>query len=312
MRGEFLVALGLLAAVAAVIPGTNQRLLTRSAALCHLLAVGWIVSRFLFDDFTYRQIWLQSDPNLDWWLKLAGLWSGDEGTLLLLALLSAILAARLSKFGYGTTVGAVVLSTAFAAGALYWSPFQATLATDLADAPYRGMNAHLTSIWMLVHPPLIFASYLLLIAPVGAMCAALARGDTAWREIAGRYGRFGWLFISAGIGFGMWWAYEDFTYGTLWHWDPVQTAVFAAWSFLTAMLHLQNRYRPDGPFAVLHPILGLLTAASAMVAMAVTRSEQLASSHRYVGETSLLLFAGIAAAILLSGRSGLHLAAKSR
>ena len=161
------------------------------------------------------------------------------------------------------------------------------------------MNAHLTSVWMLVHPPLVFASYLLLIAPVGAMADAIARGGEAWKDISARYGRAGWLLVSAGIGFGMWWAYEDFTYGTLWHWDPVQTAVFAAWCYLTAMLHMQSRYRPDGDFAVAHPLLGLLTAAAAMAAMAVTRSDELASSHRYVGETSRLF--GVTA-FVLAGR----------
>jgi cytochrome c-type biogenesis protein CcmF len=161
------------------------------------------------------------------------------------------------------------------------------------------MNAHLTSVWMLVHPPLVFFSYMLLVAPWGAMAEALVHRRGPWREIAAVYGRGGWLLLSAGIGFGMWWAYQDFTYGTLWHWDPVQTAIFVSWAFLTAMLHAQRLYRPDGAFGIAHPLLGLLAAAGAVLAMAVTRSPTLASSHRYVGETSLPLLAGVAAALLI-------------
>ncbi len=297
---QLIVLGGLVAAIAAI---WNTRLQHRLAviALASLAAANVLLAfRFLSDDFSYRQVWLQSDPQLTWWLKLAGLWSGDEGTLLLLALISAALALRLLKYGPAAAAGAWSVTTAFAAGALIWSPFMATNANELAVAPYRGMNAHLTSVWMLVHPPLVFASYLLLIAPAGAMVDGLANGSSAWRAISARYGRTGWLLISAGIVFGMWWAYEDFTYGTLWHWDPVQTAVFAAWCHLTAMLHLQSRYRPTGEFALAHPLLGLLAAASAMTAMAVTRSGQLASSHRYVGETSLVLLGGMAAVILLA------------
>lgn len=300
MMGQALVVAGLFCSLGALVPSAWLRLLGLAAAACHGLAFAWLTSRFLADDFTYRQVWSQSDPHLSWWLKLAGPWSGDAGTLLLLALLAALLGVHLSRHGRAAAIGAAALSAAFAAGALVWSPFEATTAAELSDAPYRGMNAHLTSVWMLVHPPLIFAAYLLIVAPVGAMCAALAFADPAWRGIAARTGRVGWLLISSGIGFGMWWAYEDFTYGTLWHWDPVQTSVFAAWCFLTAMLHLQSRYRPDGAFAVTHPLLGLAAAASVMLAMAVTRSESLASSHRYVGDTSLVLLVGIAVAILIS------------
>ncbi|MGI9412158.1 MAG: hypothetical protein ACR2PM_00710, partial [Hyphomicrobiales bacterium] len=98
--------------------------------------------------------------------------------------------------------------------------------------------------------------------------------------------------------FGMWWAYEDFTYGTLWHWDPVQTAIFVVWCLLTAQLHCQKRYRPDGAFAIVHPTLGVLSAAAALGVMAVTRSSALASSHRYLGETSLPLLLMLAGALL--------------
>ncbi|MDH3740318.1 MAG: cytochrome c biogenesis protein CcsA [Hyphomicrobiales bacterium] len=296
---QLIVLAGFGASLAIVWPGRHRQQLVLTALACFTIATVWLAARFIADDFSYRQVWLQSDPNLAWWLKLAGLWSGDEGTLLLLALIASAMTHRLLRHGIAAGVGAAAVTGVFAAGALIWSPFAATSAGELAQAPYRGMNAHLTSVWMLVHPPLVFASYLLLIAPLGAMAAAIARGGEAWRYLSARYARAGWLLVSAGIGFGMWWAYEDFTYGTLWHWDPVQTAVFAAWCYLTAMLHMQSRYRPDGDFAVMHPLLGLMTAASAMTAMAVTRSEQLASSHRYVGETSLVLLAAMAAAIVL-------------
>jgi cytochrome c-type biogenesis protein CcmF len=301
MMEQAVMLAGIGAALAIAWPGKHRRSLAAAAVFCLAATNIWLASRFLADDFSYRQVWLQSDPNLAWRLKLAGLWSGDEGTLLLLALIAAVMTVRLLRYGPAAAAGAGIVTSAFAAGAMLWSPFEATAAGDLAAAPYRGMNAHLTSVWMLVHPPLVFVSYLLLVAPVGAMVAAIAVDDDGWRRLSGRYARAAWLLISAGIAFGMWWAYEDFTYGTLWHWDPVQTAIFAAWCYLTAMLHLQTRYRPGGAYAVAHPVLGLMAAASAMAAMAVTRSDALASSHRYVGETSLVFLATLAIAIIAAG-----------
>jgi cytochrome c-type biogenesis protein CcmF len=254
--------------------------------------------RFAFDDFAYHYVWLLSAPQLPVHLRLANLWSGDEGTLLLLGLIGFAMALRLERHRGWAAPGAYLLAGIFTAGALIWDPFRATPPEALAALPYRGMNAHLTRVWMAVHPPLVFTAYMLVIAPWGAMVEALWRGRGGWAAIAALDGRIGWALLSAGIGFGMWWAYEDFTYGALWHWDPVQTAIFASWAFLAAMLHAQRRYRLGGAFAIAHPALGLLAAAGAVVAMAVTRSPTLASSHRYVGETSLPLLLGIAGLIL--------------
>lgn len=261
-------------------------------------ATASLALRFLGDDFGHHLVWLLSAPELEDWLKLASLWASDEGTLLLLGLIGLGLAIKLQRHGGWTVAGAYLLAAAFIFGAVLWDPFRATPAEALAEMPYRGMNAHLTRVWMLVHPPLVFFAYLLLVAPCGAMAEALALGRGPWREIAAGTARLGWLLLSAGIAFGMWWAFEDFTYGTLWHWDPVQTSVFVAWALLTAMLHGQQRYRADGAFGIAHPLLGLLAAAAVMLSMAVTRDPALASSHQYVGTTSLPLLLGLAGGLV--------------
>ena len=288
-----------LAACLAAIPRWRWQAWAGPVALVLLAsATASLALRFALDDFGYHLVWLMSAPELVLWLKLANLWSGDEGTLLLLALIGLALAIRLARYDGWVGPSAFGLAAIFLLGAILWDPFRPTPDAALAELAYRGMNAHLTRVWMLVHPPLVFFAYLLLIAPWGAMAEALAHGRGPWREIAALYGRGGWLLLSAGIAFGMWWAYEDFTYGTLWHWDPVQTAIFVAWAFLTAMLHAQRRYRPDGTFGIAHPLLGLLTAAAVLLSMAITRAPQLASSHRYVGETSLPLLLGLTGVLI--------------
>ena len=299
MAERGLIGLALTGALAATVRWRGRSFTGPLAIAALAAATTSLAIRFLTDDFAYQQVWLLSAPQLKSWLKLASLWSGDEGTLLLLGLIGLALALRLDRHDGWVGPGAFLLAAAFIGGTLVWDPFAATPAASLATQPYRGMNAHLTSVWMLVHPPLVFFSYMLLVAPWGATAEALARGRGPWREVAAIYGRGGWLLLSAGIAFGMWWAYQDFTYGTLWHWDPVQTAIFASWAFLTAMLHCQRRYKPDGAFAIAHPLFGLLSAATAVLTMAVTRSPTLASSHRYVGETSLPLLLGVAGAVMV-------------
>jgi len=284
-----LVALSLALALVAMFPHYNRRLAGALGLALLSAATLSLALRFLYDDFAYHYVWLLSAPALAPYLKVANIWAGDEGTLLLLGLLAMACGLRLSRYRGLAGPGAYLLGAMFIAGALIWDPFRQTPPDLLAETPYRGMNAHLTRFWMAVHPPIVFVSYLLILAPWGAMVEALMLGRGDWKAIATIWSRMAWFMLSAGIAFGMWWAYEDFTYGTLWHWDPVQTGIFVSWSFLTAQLHAQRRYQINGSFAVIHPLLGLLGAASIVLAMAVTRHPALVSSHRYVGETSLPL-----------------------
>ncbi len=115
----------LLAAAATVFmaawPSRRQCLFGFLVLLAFGLATASLTYHFLTDDFACRQVWLQSAPELAWWLKLANLWSGDEGTLLLLPMLSAALALPLSqqlnwaatcKFGYRPLVKPAVMRKA--------------------------------------------------------------------------------------------------------------------------------------------------------------------------------------------------------
>lgn len=293
-----------LTVLAIALPG-RRALLTAGALALGVAVILALMGHFLLDHFTLHTVWALSAPELEWYLKAANVWGGDEGTLLLLGVIALGLAARLASADGWAAPGALAIAFVFLAGAIVWDPFRPTPPDLLAEAASRGMNAHLTRVWMLVHPPLVFAAYMLLVAPAGAALEALVRGTGAWGDISARYSRATWLVLSAGIGFGMWWAYEDFTYGTLWHWDPVQTGIFMTWCLVTAQLHCQKRFVPGGAFGVLHPVLGLLAGASAMLVMAITRSSELASSHRYVGETSLTLLIAVAGALVLLTAGGL-------
>ncbi|MCP4330222.1 MAG: cytochrome c biogenesis protein CcsA [Alphaproteobacteria bacterium] len=295
------LAAGLLSAVAASVAAPSRRGLLGATALVFLTAAGLSLSfRLLGDDFSYSYVWLLSAPELAWYLKLSNLWAGEAGTLLCLALVGLVMARRLSRYDGWAGPGAFVVAAFFIAGTLIWDPFAQTGAAQLASAVSLGMNAHLTRIWMAVHPPLVFVATMLLLAPVGSALQAMATGTGAWRPISDRYSRGAWLILSAGIAFGMWWAYEDFAYGTVWHWDPVQTASFVVWCLLTAQLHAQKRYRTDGAFGLIQPLMALLAAAAIVVSMIVTRSPVLASSHRYVGDTSLPLLGVLLGALTLA------------
>ena len=295
----FIALAGGLALLAALVPRKRETL-SIWAAVILLSLVSSLGIHLVSDDFFYRYVWLYSAAELTPYFKLSNVWGGEEGTLLFCAALFAVTAVSLNRYGHWASACQLVFTAFFALAALWWNPFEP--AADVAISG-RGMNIHLMKIWMTLHPPLIFIAYALVLAPAGAALQALITGEGAWREITHRYGRAGWWMLSTGISFGMWWAYEDFTFGQVWHWDPVQTSVFVVWAFCTAALHGIRRYGVGGLFTKSLPLLTLLAGASVFASMAITRNQWLASSHRYIGDTSAPWLVVMALVLLIAGVS---------
>jgi len=273
----------------------QARLMLWRCALAMLYAVCMaLVFHLLADHFELRYVWLYSGPDLPPYLKVSNLWGGDEGTTLLLASVCMTIALRNASFPAWTGRANGLVAAWYVITAAWLGPFSSTPADLLAARVSQGMNAHLQTVWMAFHAPLVLAAYAWAMAPAGAALDALAGKASAYRYVAFHYGRYAWLVLTAGIGFGMAWALEDFTFGQLWHWDPVQTSVFAVWALLGAVLHGARRWSPEGPNRRLLPALSLLLAALACLAMAITRSQMLASSHRYAGALSWASHLGLA------------------
>lgn len=254
----------------------------------------------LGDRFEVRYVWLYSGAELPPHLKLGNVWGGDEGTTLLLAAFCASLAA----FGRGQAMrvdATALIAAAIALLAAWLGPFSATPADLLAQAASRGMNAHLMKIWMLLHAPLVLAAYAWTLALAAPALAALGGHATQWPHHAHMRARRAWMLLTAGIGFGMVWAFEDAMYGLVWHWDPVQTAVFAVWCLLGAHLHGVPGWRAGRPAWRWMPAAALFAAVLTLVAMGVTRHEALASSHRYVGAASAPVYFALAALLAAAG-----------
>lgn len=297
--GDLVVLTAGLCALAAGVVRTCRASLSRHAAALLWGALAGLAALLLADRFEVRYVWLYSGTELPPYLKLGNLWGGDEGTTLLLAAFCTSLAARRSAswhFDATALTGAAIALTA-----AWLGPFAATPAEWLARAPSQGMNAHLMKIWMLAHAPLVLAAYAWTLALAAPALAALGGHLPRWPGDVLAHARRAWALLTAGIGFGMVWAFEDAMYGQVWHWDPVQTAVFAVWCLLGAHLHGISGWRAGRPGWRWVPLAALLAAALTMVAMAVTRHEALASSHRYVGATAAPVYLALAGTLAVAG-----------
>ena len=228
--------------------------------------------------------------------RLSGVWAGREGTLLLwswAALLALNLEARWQRRA-GEVRGAhlqrelTLLIGLVVVGGL--TLIQLTLnpfaASDPVPPAGRGLEPLLMSPWMVVHPPVVFLAYGLVVPVFAAGLAYLVTGHREWNVTARRWGRWAWLSMGAALALGGYWAYVTLGWGGYWGWDPVETSSLLPWISLTAFLHASHMFNRKGSYRVLGPLLGTLTFVLVLFGTFVTRGGVWVSVHDFVsGDT---------------------------
>ncbi|RSD35107.1 MAG: cytochrome c-type bioproteinis protein CcmF [Methanohalophilus sp.] len=273
----------------------------------------------------FEYVYTHSSLDLSTYYRLSAFWAGQEGSLLLWAWAISVMLLVLryaSRFSTGNvfTVTRIlslgilsvflmllVLDNPFAvyyskAGSIMvsnWNPFIHPY--HLTDG--QGMNPLLRNPWMAIHPPILFLGYAAFTIPFTSAIAGLLLNDSSWRKIANNWMRISWLFLTAGIGLGGFWAYEVLGWGAwYWSWDPVETSSLIPWITATAYLH--TIYGRQGQFRFLAPAMAIFSFILVIFATFVTRSGMWASVHSWQDFNAESLLIGIfLAGVTLAGTS---------
>ena len=272
-----------------------------------------LVLAFVDDDLRLKYVAAYSERALPGVYKVTAFWAGQQGSLLLWALLLALMTGvylyqnRRSETGHGAGLaGLAVLGTFFAALLLYAAdPFALS---RVVPADGDGLNPMLQNFGMIAHPPVLFAGYAALTFPFVLMLEALATGrtDDQWVSAARPWVIVAWLFLSAGIVLGAQWAYVELGWGGYWAWDPVENASLLPWLTSTALLHSMMVQRQR---RMLRFWTAGLTAASFILCIFgtyLTRSGVIQSVHAFP-ESSIGQFFLILLAVLVLVSTGLIL-----
>jgi cytochrome c-type biogenesis protein CcmF len=174
----------------------------------------------------------------------------------------------------------------------------------------NGLNPQLQNPGMTIHPPLLYLGYISITIPFAfAMAALLSRRlDTGWVQAIRKWTLLSWLFLSAGITVGMWWAYVELGWGGYWAWDPVENASLLPWLTMTAFLHSVMIQEKRGMLKRWN--VGLIVASFILSIFGtfITRSGVIASVHSFTQSNvgyfflAFLLGAGVLAFALLYSR----------
>ncbi len=253
-------------------------------------------------DFNVEYVASYTSRNLPDYYVFAALWAGQKGSLLFWALVLATfgaIAQGVTSRRYAMllpTVGGVVstvvlffLSVMLLSGS--GNPFE-RLAFTPPDG--NGLNPQLQNPGMVIHPPLLYLGYISITIPFAFAIAALVTGrvDTGWIHAIRRWTLLSWLFLSAGITLGMWWAYVELGWGGYWAWDPVENASLLPWLTMSAFLHSVMIQEKRGMLKRWN--LGLVVGSFLLSIFGtfITRSGVIASVHSFTQSNIGAFFVG--------------------
>jgi cytochrome c-type biogenesis protein CcmF len=262
------------------------------------LAFVALTAAYVTSDFSVRNVFENSHSSKPLIFKVSGVWGNHEGSMLLWVLILSLFGALVAAFGANLPSGlrARVLAVQGWIGAAFLlfilltsNPF-----FRLNPAPLEGqdLNPILQDIGLAIHPPLLYLGYVGFSIAFSFAVAALLEGrtDAAWARWVRPWTLAAWIFLTAGIAMGSYWAYYELGWGGFWFWDPVENASFMPWLAGTALLHSAVVMEKRGALKVWTVLLAILTFSLSLLGTFLVRSGVLTSVHTFASDPTRGVF----------------------
>jgi len=267
--------------------------LARPTAFAHFglvaLSFAALTACFVNNDFSVLYVSQHSNSLLPMVYRVAAVWGGHEGSLLLWVLMLAMWTAAVAAFSFSLPQAMV----ARVVGVLGWvsvgfllfilalsNPFERLLP---AAADGRDLNPLLQDPGLIIHPPMLYMGYVGFSVAFAFAIAALMAGrlDAAWARWSRPWTVVAWLFMTFGIGLGSWWAYYELGWGGWWFWDPVENASLMPWLVGTALIHSLMASDKRGNFKAWTVLLSISAFSLSLLGTFLVRSGVLTSVHAF-------------------------------
>ncbi len=263
--------------------------------LLSFFALTWA---FVQHDFSVLYVAENSNSALPLEFRIAAVWGGHEGSMLLWLVMQAgwtmavalfsqrlpmpVLARILAVMGW-LTVGFLLFTL------LTSNPFD-----RLSPVPMDGrdLNPLLQDPGMIFHPPMLYMGYVGFSVAFAFAVAALIGGnlDATWARWTRPWTTAAWIFLTLGIALGSWWAYYELGWGGWWFWDPVENASFMPWLVGTALIHSLAVTEKRGAFKSWTVLLAIMAFSLSLLGTFLVRSGVLSSVHAFATDPRRGLF----------------------
>ena len=305
----------------------------RTLALGHFLvvciAIICLFYSFINSDFSVMYVAEHSNSQLPIQYRIAALWGGHEGSLLLWTFILTVWTIAVAQFSkhlpqemVARVIGVMgLISVGFLLFMLFTSnPFDRLLP---AAADGRDLNPLLQDPGLVIHPPMLYLGYVGFSVAFAFALSALLGGkmDATWARWSRPWTIVAWVFLTLGIALGSGWAYYELGWGGWWFWDPVENASFMPWLAGTALIHSLAVTEKRGAFKSWTVLLAIAAFSLSLLGTFLVRSGVLTSVHAFATDpkrgifilsflvvvigSSLLLFAWRAPKIGLGGKFNL-------
>ncbi len=279
--------------------------------LLSFLALVWA---FVQHDFSVLYVAENSNSALPLQFRVAAVWGGHEGSMLLWLLMQAgwmlavshfsvklplpVLARILAVMGW-LTVGFLLFTLVTS------NPFD-RLSPVPADG--RDLNPLLQDPGMIFHPPMLYMGYVGFSVAFAFAVAALIGGnlDAQWARWTRPWTTAAWIFLTVGIALGSWWAYYELGWGGWWFWDPVENASFMPWLVGTALIHSLAVTEKRGAFKAWTVLLAIAAFSLSLLGTFLVRSGVLSSVHAFATDPKRGLFILAFLAIVIGASLALY------
>ena len=260
------------------------------------LAILWLVFNHRFE---YHYVWNYSSRELQAWYLFAAGYAGQEGSFLLWTLWVAVLGVALSAFGrrkgmeseimvfYSLILVFLLLLLVIKNPFAYvWETFAKDgVADGFVPQNGKGLNPLLHTVWITIHPPILFTGFAAMSAPFAlAMAGLLKRDYQNWVKHALPWTLYSTAILGFGIMLGGFWAYETLGWGGFWAWDPVENSSLIPWLVSAALVHTMIIQKKTGGLVKTNIILASLSFILVLYSTFLTRSGVLGdtSVHSFV------------------------------
>ncbi|HZS66263.1 MAG TPA: heme lyase CcmF/NrfE family subunit, partial [Burkholderiales bacterium] len=261
----------------------------RTQALLVAFAFGCLTYSFVANDFSVAYVVDHSNSALPLHYRIAGVWGGHEGSLLLWTLMLGVWMTAVSVFSgqlpeemTARVLGVMgIVSAGFLAFMLFTSnPFDRQFPPAVDG---RDLNPLLQDPGMVVHPPMLYMGYVGFSVAYAFAVAALLSGrlDAAWARWSRPWTTVAWMFLTLGIALGSGWAYYELGWGGWWFWDPVENASFMPWLVGTALIHSLAVTEKRGSFRSWTVLLAIIAFGLSLLGTFLVRSGVLTSVHAF-------------------------------
>jgi cytochrome c-type biogenesis protein CcmF len=302
-----------------------------------VFSLGWLLVNNVFE---YTLVFNAVEKGMPWYYKLSGLWSGQASSLMFWSLILSLFIAFFVNLAIKNLHGsyAAIVALVLTAGLIFYlipvifitNPFErlwqlldgTMLEAFLAPASSglivpvdgQGMNPSLRHPAMLMHPPTLYIGLVGFFVPFALALAGLALGDKdhSWIRKSYPVVVFSWVFLTAGMFLGSWWAYTILGWGGYWGWDAVEIAGLLPWLLSFGLIHSMQMQMRGKDFLRWIYIFSGLIVFFILSGILITRSGILESVHAYSAGVmgpvlSVLILLNMVPFVYFFFKRGMHL-----